>query len=298
MADIKQIQDSMKTTQEWVANRQAIHIARMTSAVDTLQNDIINLMAELNVNKGGKLGAARLNLKRLANVHKDVILAFEMDFNGAAKVVTDDFMRAQANIIAGYKDLDEAIKFSGADREMMNVLRDSSYKEYTLVGGQAQEKVVQSMYNSVLAGDTMADLTNEIRNTLTGVKAMNGRPLVNFARLYANDMIMNFHNDVNLTKGLSIGMDRFLYYGTIMSRSRDFCKRRVGQAYTKKQIDSWKGNWKGKRGDAWTFRGGWNCRHHWQPVRKKWLDKYDPIEMQNYFTETGQKIPKPVKAWS
>ena len=297
MADLNDIKKSVENTSDWIANRQAIHISRMTSAVDNLQNSILNAMADLNTNRGGKLSTLRLNLKRMANVHKDVILAFDKDYNGSAKIVTNDFIRAQDNIIAGYKDLDEIINFSGADRETMKILRDSAYKEYVVTGGMTQEKVIQSMYNNVLGGGTMADLTSEIRNSLTGIKGMNGRPLSSYARLFANDMIMNFHNDMNLKKGLDIGMNRFLYYGSLMSRSRDFCKRRVGQTYTKKQIDSWKGSWAGKRGDAWTFRGGWNCRHHWQPVRKKWLDKYDPIEMQNYFTETGQKMPKPVEPW-
>lgn len=295
MADLTQIKTSMEGTSDWLANRQAIHIKRMTSAVESLQDSIINSMAELGVNKGGGLSALRLNIKAMKNVHKDVILAFASDFNASARVVTNDFLKATANITRSYKDLDEIVQFTGADKAMMDVLKNSAYSEYVAIGGAAQEKVIQSLYSNVLGGKGFADLVTDIEGILMGSVARNGRPLVNYAKLFANDMIMNFHNDVSLSKGLSIGMDRFLYYGTLIASSRDFCKRRVGQAYTKKQIDSWKGNWKGKRGDAWAFRGGWNCRHHWQPVKKKWLEKYDPIEMQSYFTETGQKIPKPVE---
>ena len=297
MADLNQIKTSMDTTSEWVANRQAIHISRMTTAVQDLQDTIINTMAELGVNSGGSLVSLRTNLKGMQNVHKDVILAFEKDFNTAARVVTNDFINAGGNIIRGYSDLDEIVRFTGADKASMDVLKNSAYAEYVAVGGAAQEKVVQALYSNVLGGKGFADLVTDIEGALMGSLSRTGRPLVNYAKLFANDMIMNFHNDVNLKKGLDIGMDRFLYYGTLIASSRDFCKRRVGQVYTKKQIDSWKGGWKGKRGDAWTFRGGWNCRHHWQPVKKKWLEKYDPIEMQSYFAETGKKLPKQVDPW-
>lgn len=288
----------METSSEWLANRQAIHISRMVTAVEDLQDSIINSMAELGVNKGGGLSALRLNIKAMKSVHTDVAMAFEQYFNSSARTVTNDFMNSTANITKSYKDMNEIVRFTGADKASMDVLKESAYKEYTMIGGAAQEKVIQSLYSNVLGGKGFSDLVADIEGVLLGSVSRTGRPLVNYAKLFANDMIMNFHNDVALKKGLDIGMDRFLYYGTLIASSRDFCKRRVGQAYTKKQILSWKGGWKGKRGDAWNFRGGWNCRHHWQPVRKKWLEGNDPAEMQSYFAETGQKMPKSVKPWN
>lgn len=297
MADLDQIKGVAERTDNWLANRQAIHIKRMATAVEDLQSKIINSMAELSVKKGGGLASLRLNSKRLQNVYKDVIMAFDNDFNGAARTVINDFKSVENQIQKSYKDLDEAMQFSGADKASMDVLKESAYAEYVAIGGAAQEKVIQSLYSSVMGGKDFSELVTDIEGILVGSVARNGRPLINYAKLYANDMIMNFHNDVTLKKGTDIGMDQFLYYGTLIASSRDFCKRRVGQTYTKKQIDSWKGPWKGKRGDAWTYRGGWNCRHHWQPVRKKWLEKYDPVEMQSYFAETGKALPKQVKPW-
>jgi len=297
MTDLNDIKSSIEGSSEWAANRQAIHIKRMTTAVHDLENNIINSLSQLKVNKGGSLASLRLNTKNLQTTHKDVILAFEKDFNGAAKIVTNDFKNVEANLVKSYMKLDEQVSFSGADKAMMDVLSNSAYQEYVAIGGQFQEKVVQSLYGNVIGGKGMSDLITDIQGVLGGSVSRTGRPLVNYARLYANDMIMNFQNDVNLKKGEQIGMKLFLYYGSVIVSTRDFCKRRVGQVYTKKQILSWKGGWTGKRGDAWTFRGGWNCRHHWQPVRKEWVEDFDPIEMQNYFTDSKLKMPKPVMPW-
>lgn len=297
MATLKQIKASMDHSAEWVANRQALHIKRMAAATQDLQDSIINSLTQISTNKNGSLSSLRLNTQNLKKVHSDIITAFGSEFNEAARTVTNDFMNAEQAILGSYKALDEKAVFTRADRDTMNILKDSAYSEYVAIGGNAQEKVIQSLYSNVLGGKGMADLVTDIQGSLMGAVSVTGRPLVNYAKLYANDMIMNFHNEVTLTKGTKIGMKHFLYYGTVIASSRDFCKRRVGQTYTKKQIDSWKAPWAGKRGSAWTYRGGWNCRHHWQPVRKEWIDKQDPAEMQNWFKEEGMRLPKPVQPW-
>lgn len=298
MTDINDIKSAVTSSKNWLEERQALHVKRMEQAVYSLQDEIINSMSALG-GKAGSLKSIRLNLKTLQEVHKEVINKFYTEFSQEAKDVITDFKSVKGDITRSYAALGESIKFTAVDEDTMKVLRDSAYQQYVTIGGVAQTRVIQSMYNNVIGGKSMSDLVNDITGALTGLKSVTGRPLVNYAKLFANDLIMNFHNDVNLTKGTEIGMEHFLYYGSIMSKSRDFCKRRVGMTYTRKQIDSWTQDWAGKRGPAWTYRGGWNCRHHWQPVRKEWLKGSDPAEMQNWFKEQGltDKIPKPVTPW-
>ena len=100
---------------------------------------------------------------------------------------------------------------------------------------------------------------------------------------------MNFHQEVQLFKAEDAGMDSFLYIGDIIATTRDFCRRRVGRVYTKAQIESWNFPWAGKSGPALTHRGGYNCRHHWQPVRKEWLGDKKRLDVADWNLEQVNK---------
>ncbi len=60
----------------------------------------------------------------------------------------------------------------------------------------------------------------------------------------------------------------------------------MGKVFTLEQIQQLNQlNWQGKSGDLFTSRGGFNCRHHWQPVKPEWLDDED---FSGLVTERGR----------
>ena len=67
----------------------------------------------------------------------------------------------------------------------------------------------------------------------------------------------------------------FRYSGTEIETSRCFCDQRIGNIYTKKEIESWADlEWSGKiKGtnstNIFQVAGGWNCRHNIRPVSEK-----------------------------
>lgn len=277
MTTVEQINQASSDSGKWLRDHQAKHVKMVEESIKKLQDDILASLNILKKDPNGKIRGLSVNLENSQKIHAQINKLFEKDYSKEMQKVISDFKNNEALIKSSFKTIGEAVKFTSVDDTMMKVLRDGNYQQYLSLGKTAQDKVTQQVYNSVIAGESQAQLASTIRASLLGsaAKSAVGVPLANYARLYARDMIMNYHNDVILTKGEALGMDHFKYVGTLMATSRDFCKRRVALTYTKDQIQSWKYKWKGKSGPAWTARGGFNCRHHWQPVRPEWLSEGD-----------------------
>lgn len=278
-------------TSKWLKGRQAKHVKMVENSIQNLQESILTSLDILKRNPDGKILGMSVNLGNAQKIHTKINQLFEKDYSkGMAKVI-NDFKNDKALIKSSFKALGEATKFTDIDETMMKVLRDGNYQKYLALGKTSQDKVTQEVYNSVIAGGSQQQLSNTIRGALMGSAALSvtGVPLANYSRLYARDMIMNYHNDVILQKGLDLGMEHFKYMGTLMAGSRRFCKQRVGLTYTKEEINSWKYKWQGKAGPAMTYRGGYNCRHHWQPVRKEWLNENEllSVDKRNKIDKDG-----------
>ncbi len=87
-----------------------------------------------------------------------------------------------------------------------------------------------------------------------------------------------------MTKANELEIDRFLFSGGLILDSREFCKKRAGKIFTRKQVEAWqKLSWKGKIPDADVFMvlGGWNCRHILSPVS----DEFDLEELQEVYND-------------
>jgi len=279
MATSDQINRSSAQSAKWLKARQAKHVKMVEESIKKLQADILASLEMLKRNPAGKIRGLSVNLGNAQKIHAKINRLFQRDFSKGMGKIIDDFKNNKALIKSSFKTIGESATFTSIDDTMMKVLRDGNYQQYLAIGKAAQDKVTQQVYDSVISGASQSQLASTIRGSLLGsaAKSVVGTPLANYARLYARDMIMNYHNDVILQKGEDLGMKHYKYVGTLMATSRDFCKRRVGLTYTKNQINSWKYKWKGKSGPAWTNRGGYNCRHHWQPVRPEWLPEEEQL---------------------
>jgi hypothetical protein len=67
-----------------------------------------------------------------------------------------------------------------------------------------------------------------------------------------------------------LNLDYFVYSGTIKDNTRDFCKERAGEIFTREDIEKWAGmTWRGKQTqnyDPFRDLGGFNCRHSLDPI--------------------------------
>jgi hypothetical protein len=83
---------------------------------------------------------------------------------------------------------------------------------------------------------------------------------------------MGFDGQFAKYRADELGLTSFVYYGSIIRDSRDFCVEHADQVFTEEEARAlWQQDWQGKSGsDPFLDRGGYNCRHHWQPISTDW----------------------------
>lgn len=241
------------------------------AAIEDLEARIIRMAEKrLEVDGNDALLGPKVNLKQAQALHEELVREFEKRYGPVARKVTDGYEAIASEIRNSWKELDISVRYTALDSDMMDALRRSYYDEFLKFGDAAQKAMVRAMYDAVAGQSGFAVLADAISAALTGKRAKNGRPMSTYAKMFAHDATMNFHNSVAMKKAADAGIDKFLYYGNLMATSRPFCIERAGNKYTKAEIDSWTFKWKGKSGPAMTHRGGYNCRHHWMPYRPEW----------------------------
>jgi len=282
MPNIIDVIDAAAENDDFLEDMIVLHQGRLLVAIEDLENNITNTLSTLQTTPGGRLMGPKVNLKQAQHLHKQLVKEFESQFNIEVSSILGDFSEISNQIQRSYRSLGEAAKFTNVDKVMMDTLRDQTFEQYVQFGEMARDDIANAMYSHVVGGAKFSTLLNTVKGVLTGHKDARGRPMTQYAKQYANDSIMNYHNQVNTRKGEELGLKHFLYYGDIILTSRQFCITRVGKVYTKRQIGVWdRMPWAGKSGPAFENRGGYNCRHHWRPVKKEWV-----------LDEDGEEIPR------
>lgn len=285
MPDYKDVKRSVLVTDKWLNRKQSEHIKMIEKSLKKLEENIIDTLAKIATNKTGRIEGLSVNLRQAQKVHSQIERLFAGQFSDDMKAIIKDFDSVQQIIKQSFSFVDESAKFTSVDKKLMATLKDGYYQQYLSLGDTQKNKIVQTIYDQVLANGKFSELVAEVSNAVVGRVGIKGTPLQVYAKTYANDFIMNFHNEVQLAKAETAGLTRFLYVGNIIRDSRQFCISRAGKSYTKSEINGWTHKWQGKSGPALTHRGGYNCRHHWQPIRKEWMEGAEQVDVQNWFTE-------------
>jgi len=269
---VKLVLEQAQETNEALENKIGMDQRRLRKSITNLEKKIVSEFSQLSTSDLGNLLGPKVNLKKAQHLQKRLVKLFEEEYGKTVRSSVEGYSEISGWIDDNFKELDVIAKFTDVDKTMMNQLAKQNLLEFTNIGVQAQTRISQAMYNLVSSGAMFDDLVKEIRGALTGHKDARGQPLSKYAELYANDGIMNYYNSVHVEKGREAGLRHMLYVGDIIATTRDFCTKRAMKVYTVTQINSWTHNWQGKRGPALTYRGGWNCRHHWKAVKKEWID--------------------------
>ena len=270
MSDYPDYMGVGKGTDKFLESSIKHHKRRLLSAIKSLENNIIDMAADFKTTDGILLGP-RVNMKQAQKVHARLTSLFDETYGAEARQVVKGFNPVIKRIKKDFKSLNVAMDYTSVDKDMIKTLKKNAWKNFQQFGLQTQEKLVDVMYNSILGKQSFSSMVNDFSGILSGHRSKKGRPMSAYAELYAHDAIMDFHNAVNIKKSEDLGFEYFLYYGNVMSTTRDFCRNRVGKVFSKEDIESWDFKWAGKSGPALINRGGYNCRHHWRAVRKSWV---------------------------
>lgn len=192
-----------------------------------------------------------------------MLAEFALEFE-AAKKTSDSLFRKT------FKD------FSGSEMADLTLATAKARAVEELAGATVTTNFLQPLRGAIEQAVTSgADWTQTLRTMsrlVVGDEEYQGK-LARHVKQVAWDALATADRAYNDAVAQDLGAEWFLYSGTELPTTRDFCRERVGKYYTRAMIEAWADlDWDGKMAETTNANtifqnlGGWNCRHILVPV--------------------------------
>jgi hypothetical protein len=139
---------------------------------------------------------------------------------------------------------------------------------------QVRQDLQRYVLQSLGGKSSLKDYTNGLQALVVGNKDTDGT-LQRYFRQYAYDSFNQVSEVANKQMADELGFKYFIYEGSIIDTSRNFCRSKAGKVFSTDEAKEWKRD-PDLLGDPATYinplieRGRWNCRH---------MIRYIPIEL-------------------
>ena len=271
------------------------HEKRIVEALAALEARLAKLIAQAPLKQG-----ALFDLEWAIAARKDILAAIQTEYLTESSRIVDEYTKAA---VSAAQMLNEYGDFVGITDDVIRALKTQSFQGFQDIAGTFLNELATELYQNTISGRSIDESILAIRQKINGVYAQSDQveiqKLVNIAnaggaaaeeaisklhsiyaadklgnnmRRYASQMVhdslMQFDASIVTKTGMDSGADAWLYYGSNINDTREFCRTHSGKTYTEEEIRQiWSGDWAGKSsGDPFIVRGGYNCRHHWRPV--------------------------------
>lgn len=294
-----------------IDNLEAQHQELLFKTLRRLEQEVVNIASELP-NKTGELYSTRLAIEIRPRLQQ----AIEEFYLKPVQTFIKDYDKIAGVIVATYGKLPIPAEFKNitqADLITIQQLKQLAFTNFQNLGNELANTLAGEVYQSTLVGRSFNDMVQTIREKINGIyqfsdnkkaqqlveyiannpdgaevetaidelKQVYGRTsagdsFVKYASLLVTDSIMGFDGQLAKFRADELGLTSYLYYGSIIKDSRDFCRKHAGKVYTEEQIREIWANDTGQgrdQGSPFIVRGGYNCRHSWQPIDPSWVDE-------------------------
>lgn len=308
MADL--IEELGNYRQRRVTDLSDTHVERLQKSLQELENLVIAEASKINPKRGTLKArttiALELRPKLKQLIEQTYLTAVQSNIaeydNAAAWLVAtfkkypipDEFKQITELDLTTIQQLKRGayLPFEDLGNEFVNELSQEVYNS-TLTGKPTEQMIadlrgkINGVYQSTDNEEAQElvdfiannpDKTEDIKTATERLQTIYGRDkLGNNFRRYATqlvqDSLMGFDGQFAKYRADELGLTHYKYSGTTVRDSRDFCRRNVNKVYSEDEIRRIWANttWQGKaQGDPFVVRGGYNCRHHWQPTDPDW----------------------------
>lgn len=149
----------------------------------------------------------------------------------------------------------------------------NGYLDRLLQGAQIKDQVMGILTDGISVRTGFSDLYRTMQETVVGSPEVDGT-MERYFRGYVYDTFSGVQSAYDNYVAQAAGMNSFIYAGTVIKTTREFCAEHVNGIYTREDIAEWETqDWAGKNWDApfEVARGGYNCRHdlRWIPDELK-----------------------------
>jgi hypothetical protein len=308
MADL--IEELGNYRQRRVTDLSDTHVERLQKSLQELENQVIAEASKIDPKRGTLKArttiALELRPKLKQLIEQTYLTAVQSNIaeydNAAAWLVAtfkkypipDEFKQITELDLTTIQQLKRGayLPFEDLGNEFVNELSQEVYNS-TLTGKPTEQMIadlrgkINGVYQSTDNEEAQElvdfiannpDKTEDIKTATERLQTIYGRDkLGNNFRRYATqlvqDSLMGFDGQFAKYRADELGLTHYKYSGTTVRDSRDFCRRNVNKVYSEDEIRRiWSTQtWQGKaQGDPFVVRGGYNCRHHWQPTDPDW----------------------------
>ena len=294
-----------------IDNLEAQHQELLFKTLRRLEQEVVNIASELPT-KTGELYSTRIAIEIRPRLQQ----AIEEFYLKPVQTFIKDYDKIAGVIVATYGKLPIPQEFKNiteADLVTIQQLKRLAFTNFQNLGNELANTLAGEVYQSTLVGRSFNDMVQTIREKINGIyqfsdnkkaqqlveyiannpdgaevntaidelKQVYGRTtagdsFVKYASLLVTDSIMGFDGQLAKFRADELGLTSYLYYGSIIKDSRDFCRKHAGKVYTEEQIRQIWANDTGQgrdQGSPFIVRGGYNCRHSWQPIDPSWVDE-------------------------
>ena len=158
--------------------------------------------------------------------------------------------------------------------EVVETVRAKINGIYQQADTRKQKELVDFVQAQRIAGKTN---TEDFKTAVDELKqsygsTVTGANLAVYSSQIVQDALMGFDGQFAKFRADELGLTSYVYFGSVIRDSRDFCVEHANKIFTEEEARQlWQNDWQGKSGsDPFIDRGGYNCRHHWQPVDPEW----------------------------
>jgi hypothetical protein len=295
-----------------VSSLEAQHQKLLADTLKTLEQEVVNIASTLPIQNGSLFNTRlaieiRPQLQQaIEEIYLKKVQTFINDYDKVAGTIVATY--GKLPIPVEFKQITETdlitiqqlkklafTQFQNLGNEFTNTLAKEIYQS-TLVGkpfGDVVQTIRDKINGIYQAADTakqqqlvtfiqdqkaLGNMSSPDVQTAVDELKQNYGSTVTGDNLYAyssqivGDALMGFDGQFAKYRADELGLTSFVYYGSIIRDSRDFCVEHANQVFTEEEARAlWQQDWQGKSGnDPFLDRGGYNCRHHWQPISTDW----------------------------
>ena len=295
-----------------VSSLEAQHQKLLADTLKTLEQEVVNIASTLPIQNGSLFNTRlaieiRPQLQQaIEEIYLKKVQTFINDYDKVAGTIVATY--GKLPIPVEFKQITETdlitiqqlkklafTQFQNLGNEFTNTLAKEIYQS-TLVGkpfGDVVQTIRDKINGIYQAADTakqqqlvtfiqdqkaLGNMSSPDVQTAVDELKQNYGSTVTGDNLYAyssqivQDALMGFDGQFAKYRADELGLTSFVYYGSIIRDSRDFCVEHANQVFTEEEARAlWQQDWQGKSGnDPFLDRGGYNCRHHWQPISTDW----------------------------
>lgn len=185
-----------------------------------------------------------------------------LESEGYDAMVATSTQAAAESLVSAARTVRKAETFlPGAGADGIEALRRLMSADLLAQGDQAATAIWRAMSQQVFTTKSTKDIVRELARTLDRSEGQ--------IRSLFDTQVSIFARQVESVATGDLGPDQpYLYVGPMDNDTRDFCRKRVGKVFTRRQIDRMDN---GQLPNVLLTGGGFQCRHTWIAVESEGL---------------------------